>query len=98
MSDYTKEPWKVNEIRTCGLIDFTIDSEDDLICESVNRVNANRIVAAVNACKGFTTESLLNCTSDDKPNWKLVIFAETKDGTKLTIYSDAYDKDLGELK
>lgn len=67
MSEHSPEPWVANE---CGADEFFICEESPpgetgkdtgwgkQIGEVDGKANARRIVACVNACKGFSTEEL----------------------------------------
>jgi len=66
--EHTPEPWKINRQGIC-LDGVGIDTEDDSVVEvacsdctgddeRLSEVNARRIVACVNACRGIPTEAL----------------------------------------
>lgn len=63
MSKHTKGPWHIVEGRTHGSLE--VFSGDTAIAEiwrrgnaSLEMANAQRIVACINACEGFSTEEL----------------------------------------
>lgn len=68
MSEHTKEPWHLGEIRSIrGRIYTTMPDGDEYVLADTNwnfpddaKANARRIVACVNACEGISTEELEN--------------------------------------
>ncbi len=59
---HTKEPWKVDEKESMFITDLE-DSETIAEClcndsDGTYKLNAERIVACVNACQGITNEAL----------------------------------------
>ncbi len=56
-TNHTPEPWKASQDDDLVTNDWFIEGTE-LVAICGYEANARRIVAAVNACKGFTTEEL----------------------------------------
>lgn len=72
MSNHTQEPWNTNGdpivFDATGVVAFT-DTRTNL--DKVNKANARRIVACVNACAGISTEALEDSCQPALSAWKL---------------------------
>lgn len=82
MSDHAPEPWRTvqswivsgekNDPLSPGeVLDDRRFYGGRMVCESVDRADAARIVACVNACKGISTEGLEAVTRGEK--WLLCV-------------------------